>query len=153
MIVSDTTTLIILSDLNRFDLLSNLFTHIYISPTVHQELNTKTKATLPSFISIKQCKDTETVDALAQLLDRGESEAIALAMELHSGLIIDEKKGRKIALSKGVKIIGLLGIITLNIQRKQISISQARAFLDTAIADGYRINTLLIETMFKHLEE
>jgi predicted nucleic acid-binding protein len=42
-----------------------------------------------------------------------QSEAIALALELNRALIIDEKKGRKIALHQGIKIIGLLGIVYL----------------------------------------
>jgi len=153
MVVSDTTTLIILSDLERFELLSNLFSHIIIPQAVHHELNAKTQTTLPPFITIQKCTQEKSIQALTQLLDRGESEAITLAVELGTGLIIDEKKGRKIAMNKGVKIIGLLGIITLNIQRGHITKSQAHAFLEDALTHGYRINTALIEEMFSRWEK
>ena len=45
-------------------------------------------------------------------LDRGEAEAIALALELDAELlIIDEQLGRKIALNEGLNITGLLGVL------------------------------------------
>jgi predicted nucleic acid-binding protein len=47
-----------------------------------------------------------------QKLDRGEAEAIALALELGAELlIIDEQLGRKIALNEGLNITGLLGVL------------------------------------------
>jgi len=153
MIVSDSTTIIILSNLDRFDLLSKLFTEIIIPQAVYQELNTKISTELPSFITIKKIKPSKVFDDIISLLDTGESEAISLAIELGTGLIIDEKKGRKIAINKGVRIIGLLGIIYLNIQRGFISKNQAKIFLDLAIENGFRISPILIKNMFDKLKE
>jgi predicted nucleic acid-binding protein len=48
------------------------------------------------------------------LVDQGEAEAIELAKELHADrLLIDERKGRKLAADEGVPVIGLLGIVLL----------------------------------------
>ena len=44
MIVSDSTTLIILADLNRFELLTNLFDEIIIPKIVYQETNAKQRS-------------------------------------------------------------------------------------------------------------
>jgi predicted nucleic acid-binding protein len=151
MIISDSTTLIVLFDLNRLDLLSNIFTRIIIPDAVYKEISVKSSIVLPSFIKVQQVKECEVLELLKNLLDLGESEAIALALELNLPLIIDEKKGRKIALREGIKIIGLLGIVYLNIKKETITQKEAKAFLDDAIAHGYRISTQLIDEMFDSL--
>jgi predicted nucleic acid-binding protein len=151
MIISDATTLIILFDLKRVDILSNLFDKILIPQTVYHELSAKKEIILPGFIKVVTVNESDTLKLLKNLLDDGESEAIALAIEKKSRLIIDEKKGRKIAMKQGLKIIGLLGIVYLNIKNKYISQKDAKLFLDDALVHGYRINVKLIETMFSKL--
>ena len=151
MIVSDSTTLIILFDLNRLELLSNLFPKIIIPSAVYAEISVKKAIELPSFITVQKANENETLKSLRQLLDLGESEAIALALELKSKFIIDEKKGRKIAMRQGLEIIGLLGIVYANIKKEFISKEEARSFLNRAIEHGYRINQQLIEGMFEKL--
>ena len=151
MIVSDSTTLIILFDLNRLELLSNLFPKIISPSAVYDEISTKRAIELPPFITVQKASENETLKSLRQLLDLGESEAIALALELNSKLIIDEKKGRKIAMRQGLEIIGLLGIVYANIKKEFISKEEARSFLNRAIEHGYRINQQLIEGMFEKL--
>jgi len=153
MIVSDSTTLIILLDLNKLDLLTNLFHKIIIPKAVYQEITFKKPIEETGLIEVKQPTNKETLEALNIVLDQGESEAIALALELELGLIIDEKKGRKIAINRGLKIIGLLGIIYLNVTKGFLSITQAKDFLSDAIEHGYRINQKLIDNMFKELEK
>ena len=151
MIVRDSTTLIILLDLQRLELLSNLFERVIIPSSVHCEITAKKSIDIPSFMEVKSVKRTELLDILHNILDRGESEAIALALELNMPLIIDEKKGRKIALREGVHIIGLLGIVYLNIKKKYLSIEEAKVFLDDAVLHGYRIAPRLIDEMFGSL--
>jgi len=148
MIVSDSTTLIILFDLKRLELLSNVFDHIIIPQTVYDETSVKKPIELTSFISVKKVTNTELLNTLTSLLDRGESEAISLALELKKPLIIDEKKGRKIALHQGIKIIGLLGIVYLNIKKGHFTQNEAKVFLEDAIKHGYRISQKLIDEMF-----
>lgn len=55
---------------------------------------------------------------LTILLDGGEASSIALALETKYPLIIDEKKGRKIAQNFGVRIIGIVGILKFLYQNK-----------------------------------
>ena len=148
MIVSDSTTLIILFDLKRLELLSNVFERIIIPQAVYDEITVKKPIELTSFISVRKVTHTELFNTLTSLLDIGESEAIALALELKKPLIIDEKKGRKIALHQGIKIIGLLGVVYLNIKKGYLTQGEAKDFLDDALEHGYRISQKLIGEMF-----
>ena len=151
MVISDATTLIILFDLKRIDLLSNLFPHIFIPQSVYSEVCAKKEVLLPEFIEVVQVEENETLKLLKHLLDVGESEAITLALKKNGKLIIDEKKGRKIAMHQGLDIIGLLGIVYLNSKKRYITEEEAKEFFNEALAHGYRINVKLIETMFSKL--
>jgi len=151
VIISDSTTLIILFDLNRLELLSNLFPHIIIPPAVYDEISLKKSIHLPDFISVQTPKESEHLESLKLLLDTGESEAITLALEQKGWLIIDEKKGRKIAMRQGLQIIGLLGVVYLNIQKGFITKEEADRFLSDALEHGYRISRKLIKQMFASL--
>ena len=65
---------------------------------------------------------------LGRLVDTGEAEAIALARELRADrLLIDERRGRKLAAQEGISVIGLLGVILL--ARRNGLIPSARALL------------------------
>jgi predicted nucleic acid-binding protein len=58
-----------------------------------------------------------------------EAEAIALAEELHADhLLIDERKGRRLAQQHGVPVVGLLGVVLL--ARRAGLIPSARALLE-----------------------
>ncbi len=110
VIISDTSCLIALTKIGKLDLLRDLYQEIVISTDVYQEFG----STLPNWILIREHKNKVTQQELEKRLDKGESSAIALAMESdNSILIIDEIKGRKIARSLNVEIIGTIGIILL----------------------------------------
>ena len=56
-----------------------------------------------------------------QHLDEGESEAIALALEIRCNLILmDERLGTKIARTEGLSTIGLIGVLLLAKQKNII---------------------------------
>ncbi len=149
IVISDSTTLIILGDLNKLVYLKNIFTTIYIPPKVYDEISFKKDFVLPEFIKISKPKETPQLKELKMLLDDGESEAIALALEKQLPLIIDEKKGRKIAKNLSIDILGLLGVIYLNIKKEYISIDDAKDFLQKAKDNNYRISPKLIDDMFE----
>ncbi len=151
MIISDSTTLIILFDLQRLELLSNLFSEVLIPKAVYDEISAKKEIDLPKFMKVKEVHSCDKLDTLMMLLDLGESEAIALALELKMPLIIDEKKGRKIAMREGIKILGLLGVVYLNIKKEYFTVEEAKVFLDDAFSHGYRISQHLIDEMFEGL--
>jgi uncharacterized protein len=151
MIASDSTTLIILLDLDRFNFLSKLFSKVYIPQAVYDEITYKNNFILPAFMEVVQVQKNELLEELLLLLDQGESEAIVLAKQRQLPLIIDEKKGRKIATNLNIEIIGLLGIIFLNIKKGNIQKKEADQFLQKALKHGYRISQKLIQEMISQI--
>ncbi len=152
MIVSDSTALIILFDLERVELLENLFERVYITPIVLDEISVKYPLVLPPFMKVEKLKDDGLFNVLKMLLDLGESEVIALAKERNLTIIIDEKRGRKIARGMGLKVIGLLGVVYLNVKKGFLTKDEASSFLEDAIAHGYRISRKMVEDVLKELE-
>lgn len=152
MIISDSTALIILFDLDRVELLENLFELVYITPIVFAEISVKYPVVLPPFMKVEKLKDDGFFNILKMLLDLGESEAIALAKEKNLTIIIDEKKGRKIAKEMDLKVIGLLGVLYLNVKKGFLTKDEASGFLDDAINHGYRISIKMVNNLLKELE-
>lgn len=119
IIVSDTTALSNLIQINKLQLLQHLYSEVIIPTSVYDELYVLvdleiiTKEILDQdWVIIRSVKNTEQVNDLLKVLDIGESEAIILAQELKADyLLIDEKEGRLVATKKRMKIIGTLGIL------------------------------------------
>jgi len=70
-------------------------------------------------------------------LDRGEAEAIILALERNTLLIIDDKDGRNTALSLGIPVTGTIGILLLAAHDGMVDFGKE---LDILIASGFRIS-------------
>lgn len=65
-----------------------------------------------SLIRIVPPRATEQVEDFMGELDRGESEAIVLALELGANLLlIDERTGRDVARRMGLRRTGLMGVL------------------------------------------
>lgn len=152
MIISDSTSLIILNNVKRLDLLE-VFGRVYIPKKVYEEINIKNDFVLPDFIEIKKIKKDELYFYLIKILDEGESEAIVLAKEMNLGLIIDEKKGRKIAKNLNIKILGFLGILFINYKKKKTSKEEIIKIIDDAKKMGYRISDKLLKDFFESLNK
>ncbi len=127
IIISDTTALIILAKCNYMNLLSTFVEKVYIPSGVMKELSKKNDGVQfiiekTDFIEIKNVSDENILNEVKKSnLDMGEIEAISLALETGLDLIIDEKSGRKYAESKGIEIIGLLGVLRINLANKNIT--------------------------------
>jgi predicted nucleic acid-binding protein len=153
-IVSDTTTLIILGKLGRYDLLENLFSKIYIPQEVMREINIKSDGIYQeieknSLFQTKEIKDMALFALLDGILDKGESEAIVLAKELELILLIDEKKGRGIAKNMGLSIIGLIGVLILNVKKSLISNQEALVILEEIKGLKFRVSQKLEESFLE----
>jgi predicted nucleic acid-binding protein len=117
LIIADTSCLILLSKINRLDLLCALFETITVTTEVADEFGEP----LPLWIDVKDLIDRKRQQILLLELDKGESSAIALALENETSLLlIDERKGRGIAQKLGLNITGTLGILLKAKQKKLI---------------------------------
>ena len=125
IVISDTTPLSSLIQLDRLFLLKNLFSRILIPVEVAEELfqNLHLKSIIisnESWIEICTVKNISQQSELIKLLDKGESAAISLALERHANIVlIDERKGKQIAERYGLETTGTLGIL---IKAKQIGL-------------------------------
>ena len=119
IVVSDTSPITNLIKIGRLNLLREVFQKVIIPEKVREELRTwKTLgADITAFedadwIEIRTPTDLHLVQGLLTTLDEGEAEAIALAHELKADyLLIDERRGWKLAKSMGVQAIGLMGVL------------------------------------------
>lgn len=111
IVVADTSAISNLLTIGHDWILRELFGVVIVPPAVESELRIW-HPELPAFITIKSPQNPGVSPAFAQALDRGEIEAISLALEIHANLLlIDERKGRAEAHRLGIKITGLLGVL------------------------------------------
>ncbi len=107
-IIADASCLIVLQNIQELWLLQKLFGEVFIT----EEVRTEFGIDLPEWIRVKEVQNKTQQNALNLILDAGEASSIALSLETdNSLLIIDERKGRRIAQELGLKIVGTLGVI------------------------------------------
>jgi predicted nucleic acid-binding protein len=107
-IISNTSCLIALSNINMLEILQKRYKNIIVTPEVANEFGD----TLPNWISIISVKDTAKIKFFTNNLDIGEASTIALASETHNPLLIlDDGKARRYAKSMDLNITGTLAVI------------------------------------------
>jgi len=119
IVVSDTSPILNLARIGRLELLASLYQQVLIPPAVFGELAVSRDAALPvidvasfSWIILETPKDQDRVQQLRDVLDAGEAEAIVLAVERQAELLlVDERRGRRMAEALGLRITGLLGVL------------------------------------------
>lgn len=132
IVVSNTSPITSLAAIGYLNLLHELYRTIIIPTAVYKEM-TELGYPVPgtievqtlSWIEKKELKDRYLFNDLHKELHRGESETIALAISLNADrVIIDENPGRKKAISLGLNVIGILGILLIAKQRELITTIQ-----------------------------
>jgi predicted nucleic acid-binding protein len=157
IVISDTSIITNLIQLNQLSILEHLFEEIILPRQVFDELG-KIPAqaelvTATSWIQVEEVKNQVLFQHLLLELDPGESAAIALAIELQAdALLIDEKKGRRIAREHGLPITGLLGIL-IDAKNEHL-VEEVKPILDALIfKQGFRISPKLYQAILKRVNE
>jgi len=151
--VSDTSPLIALKHAGLLEKLSRLFQRIVVPLSVMRELSVKEKRYFQSlgFLSVEEPRDEKLATVLKTIVDEGEAEAIALALEKGSLLVIDDLKGRKLARRLGLRIIGTLGLLkTLKLKGL---IREARSVIERLREEGFYISNNLVDRLLRDLGE
>ncbi len=107
-IISDASCLILLDKIGHIEILNQLFGQIVTTSVIAQEFDRP----LPEWIHLQEPVDKNYQNIIQTSVDKGEASAIALAIELDDCLlIIDDMKGRQLAIQLGLTITGTLGVI------------------------------------------
>lgn len=162
IVISDTSAITNLAAIQHLQLLPQLYNQVTIPEAVYREL-IDIKPPIPenlevqtaSWVEVRQVFNREIIERLqAEVrLDPGESEAIALALELNADLLlIDERRGRAEANRLGIKITGLLGIL-VEAKRKNLIVA-VKPLMDTLIATSeFRVSSALYNRILSMVEE
>lgn len=112
IIVSDTSPLTALLQIEQADLLSLLFGKVLIPPAVEKEL-LRDHERLPGWLEVQSPSVLPSAIS-EEKLDAGETEALALALEVRADTVLmDERLGRRVALKLGLRVTGVLGVLVL----------------------------------------
>jgi predicted nucleic acid-binding protein len=153
IIVSDAGPLIALAKLNQLELLFVSFSEIHIPAAVHVEVTRdryrRDAKLIYDFVKkntrvfIHDDQNTDSFRAFNCILDKGESQALALADRLACGVLIDERFGRSIAARQNIPVVGLMGVL-LHAKSKG-KITAIQPFIKTLQQNDYRLSDKVIE--------
>jgi predicted nucleic acid-binding protein len=118
IVVSDSSPIRALHHLGLLSLCRDLYTSLVIPEAVRQELRQAT-TTCPALdiaeyseFEVRKPRSNPAALRVPSDLDPDETEAIALAIELHADLVlIDERKGTEAARRLGLATIGVFGVL------------------------------------------
>ena len=147
-VISDTSCLILFDKIGELNVLEKTFKNIITTSEVIEEYGKP----VPEWIKVKDVNDKRKQIEFEKLVDKGEASAIALALEIEDcTLIIDDKKGRRLAQEFQVEITGTLGVLLLAKQRGVLS--EIRPLLERLKLVDYRISGEIVEGVLKRAGE
>lgn len=161
IVVSDTTPIISLMKAGQLELLQKLFGVVYIPEAVYREL-TENGIFLEEvkiiqaceFIYVEEVDNEKSVTILRNFtgLDAGESEAIILADEKNSDvLLMDEHKGRQVAKKMGITITGTIGILIQSFDEGMLMKEDVERCIEWLKERGIRISEKLYQKLREHM--
>ena len=104
--VVDSTCLIGLENIGHLHLLPKLCEPVPAPPEVEREAGFS-----PEWLRVEEPSNIALVEALKVMVDDGEAEAIALAVERQWRIVLDDLKARDLAQRMGLRIIGTVGLL------------------------------------------
>jgi predicted nucleic acid-binding protein len=101
------------------------------------------------WVKKQQIQISDKYNELRKSLDAGESEAIILAQQRGAGmLLMDESKGRRLAMEMNLKVLGLMGLLIR--AKKEGLIAAVKPDLDTLVfVHGFWLGRDLYQNILK----
>lgn len=152
IVVSDTSCITNLLTIGLADLLPRLFGQVVIPSAVAAELRVW-HSEVPSFLIVKSPSDKEKYLMLRMSLGAGEAEAICLALEMRPDLLLmDERRGRRIAANENISTVGLLGVLVR--AKKSGLITQVSPIIERLEFEaGFRVSPHLKKQVLQNANE
>ena len=159
VIVSNSTPLIHLARIGELDLLRDCFGKVLIPPAVYDECVVQGKAyrdaqliAQADWLETLSVSDRNLVILLNADLDRGESEAIALALQQQADLLLlDDAEGRSRARLYGLKHTGTVGILLK--AKRDGKLPSLRNALDALQDTGFWLDNRLYRKLLQEAGE
>jgi predicted nucleic acid-binding protein len=152
-VISDTSPINYLILIGEIQLLEGVFQRVVIPPAVLQELKHPQAPTsvrewaqnLPGWV-----QQSAPRNLLSNLdLDVGETEAISLASEeAGSLLLIDERKGRRVAVGLGILIAGTLNILE---EADRMNLVNFEIAMDKLRNTSFRVNEEVVANIIERI--
>ena len=160
IIVSNTTPLIGLATIGKFDLLRQLFNQIMIPEAVFREAvvygreqgGARREVSEAAWIRTVAVHDRLAIDVLLDEMDLGEAETIVLAREINADwVLMDERKGRRKLDQLGLRKIGTLGIL---LKAKEVgSLSVIRPDVERLRQQGFSLSQAVVDAVLQQANE
>lgn len=150
-VVADASPLIALADIGHLDALRLLYREVVVPPAVAAEVFSAASRPRPSWVRL-QSPGPVPAEVVAAGLHRGESEGIALALQLGADLLlIDDRDGRRLAARLGIRIAGTVGVVVKAKQRGHVA--AVRPILDQLRGAGFWLGQDVYELALRNAGE
>ena len=160
IVVADTSVLLNLAFLELGHLLREWFGEVLVPEAVAREFTLLSASSgrfgglnLPPCCLVKPVQSIPSGIASAPRLDEGEAEALALALELPSSvLLLDEVAARSVAESYGIRVVGTLGLLVR--AKHDGFVAQVSPLLRKLMVEGrFRVSPALVHSTLKRARE
>jgi predicted nucleic acid-binding protein len=157
-VVCNTSPILNLAIIGRLDLLKEQFGVINVPEAVKDELRVQEdrpgskvirKALDDGWIVVVAASNTGMTEVLRTELDGGESEAIALAFEMHAELVLlDERDARRVAARLNMRTTGVLGVL-LKAHRMNRIPDLHQALQDLKTKAGFHLSDEIVSSILR----
>lgn len=157
--VADASFLIGVSIIGQWETLGALIETLYVADEVWTEVAVRGEGkpgakelAQAAFVTRKTVSNTQAVAMLTPTLDKGEAETVVLATELGVATVfLDDRRGRKVAQSAGLQVIGIAGFLLFAKQAAKIEAVQP--LLLQLNQKGFRLSDKLIDAVSRQAGE
>lgn len=160
LLVADSGPLIALARLDFLALPARYFSSVLVTASVWEEVTRSHKANETERLAaalkagnLGVVEDPSDVPEaiLAARLDSGESSALALGLQMSAAVLIDEKRGRRVAGTLGMHVVGTAGLLLR--AHEDGLLPSLRASLERLQASGYFLSPALVDGLLAGLGE
>lgn len=111
LVVADASPLIVIRQIDRLDLVQGILGEVLIPPAVAEEV-APSLGDPPAWIRVVPLPSGRDSFSWEALLDRGETEAISLALSVAANqILLDDRPARRVAESLGLHVVVSLGLL------------------------------------------